>query len=174
MKNVSFAFLLVFTLASVAQSEEWTVQTGELKYHVHFVLKEVQGTSQNVKGKGVCEGEVCEFLIAAPVKSFESGDTNRDIHMLEVTKASQYPLVSAKISVNRQKSDQARVEVNFAGKSKVYEKVPVKIQRTGDHSHTATGVLPIHMADFSLERPSLLGMKIDDNIEIDFSLVLKN
>ncbi len=51
------------------------------------------GVSHAAKGKGVCTAGECNFLIAAPVKSFDSGDSNRDLHMLEVTRGAQFPMV---------------------------------------------------------------------------------
>jgi hypothetical protein len=35
-------------------------------------------------------------LIAVPVKSFDSGDSNRDLHMLQVTRGAQFPLVTVR------------------------------------------------------------------------------
>lgn len=175
MRPILLALFCSILCLNQAWSDSWTVESGELQYHVHFVLKEVSGVTKNVKGKGVCDDQgVCQFLVAAPIKSFESGDTNRDLHMLEVTKAAQYPMVSAKITVDNRKVGEAKVEVNFAGKTKIYEKVAVKVQKKDSHIQIATGVLPIHLTEFDVERPALLGMKIEDNVEIDFSLALKN
>ena len=47
------------------------------------------GTKHVAKGKGVCKDGQCDFLLAVPVKSFDSGDTNRDLHMLQVTRGAQ-------------------------------------------------------------------------------------
>ena len=54
-------------------------------------MHEVDGTSHAARGKGICHAGQCDFLIAAPVKSFDSGDTNRDLHMLEATRGASFP-----------------------------------------------------------------------------------
>lgn len=154
----------------------WLVDSGSLTYHVHFTLKEVTGKSTLVKGKGLCKKSTCEFLFAAPVKSFDSGDTNRDMHMIEVTKGALHPMVVVKLKVDAkemQKNGRVNLGVEFAGKAKSYHQVAVKLDQVGSQLK-ATGVLPILLSDFSVERPSLLGLKIDDNVEVDFNILLSS
>jgi hypothetical protein len=38
----------------------------------------------------------CDFLIAVPVKSFDSGNSNRDLHMLQVTRGGQFPMITVR------------------------------------------------------------------------------
>jgi hypothetical protein len=45
------------------------------------------------KGKGVGHAGQCNFLIAAPVKSFDSGHSNRDLHMLQATRDAEFPMI---------------------------------------------------------------------------------
>src|ERR1035441_2130809 len=79
-------------LASLAGADgQWALASSTLTYHVSHPLHESEGTSHVARGKGVCQGGQCNFLIAVPVKSFESGDTNRDLHMLQVTHGAQFP-----------------------------------------------------------------------------------
>jgi hypothetical protein len=172
MKVVNFFLIAMFGFSSVAHCEQWQVERGELKYHVHFLTKEVTGVSQKVKGKGGCSGQHCQFIVAAPIRTFESGDSNRDLHMLEVTKGAQFPLVSAKVSLDspsNSKELSAQVEVQFAGKTKTLKHQKVKVTSKGQKK-VAVGSLPILLSDFAVERPSLLGVKVSDNVEIDFSL----
>jgi hypothetical protein len=48
---------------------------------------------ERAKGKGVCHAGQCDFLIATPVKSVDSGDSNRDLHMIKATRGAQFPMV---------------------------------------------------------------------------------
>jgi hypothetical protein len=48
------------------------------------------------RGKGVCHAGQCNFLIAAPVKSFDSGDSYRDLHMLQVARGGQFLMVTVR------------------------------------------------------------------------------
>src|SRR6202045_4931685 len=75
---------------------QWVLEQSTLTYHVSHPLHESEGVTHAARGKGVCHAGQCEFLIAAPVKSFDSGDSNRDLHMLQVTRGGQFPIVTVR------------------------------------------------------------------------------
>jgi hypothetical protein len=174
MKYLVPVFSIVISLPALAKlpKDDWEIKGGKLSYHVNYPLKKVVGTSENVKGKGHCSEKSCEFLVAVPVKTFESGDGNRDNHMLEVTKAALNPMIAAKVSFAIGTTDgaiDARAEVQFAGKSHTYEHIRVNASINGDRAVT-TGRIPLLLSDFAVERPSLLTVKIDDAAPVDFEL----
>lgn len=72
--------LIAFPLFAQTDSQ-WVLKQSTLTYHVSHPLHQVEGVSHEAKGKGVCHGGQCDFLIAVPVKSFDSKDSNRDLHM---------------------------------------------------------------------------------------------
>ena len=151
---------------------DWVLGSSKLTYHVSYPLKSVEGVSNGAKGKGECKSGVCEFLIAVPVKSFVSGDGNRDNHMLEVTKGAIHPMVVVRVQVNEAdigESTVAKVEVNFAGKAHTYDQVKVRTNLTGSQA-SVSGVLPLKLTDFAIERPSLLTIKVDDATPVDFEM----
>ena len=81
----------------------------------------VDGTSHAAKGKGVCHAGECDFLIAAPVNSFNTGDSNRDLHMLEVTRGAQFPMVIVRTQLPENSTASgtiyADLVVQFAGQT---------------------------------------------------------
>ncbi len=90
--------LLAFALLALPQfgpgaDTQWILEQSTLTYHVSHPLHQTEGVSHAAKGKGVCHAGQCDFLIAVPVKSFDSGDSNRDLHMLQATRGAQFPLV---------------------------------------------------------------------------------
>ncbi len=95
-------FLLAFLLLPVAMEAQadtqWVLDQSTLSYHMSHPMHQVDGVSHAAKGKGTCHAGQCSFLIAAPVKSFDSGDTNRDLHMLESTRGAQFPMVVVRTS----------------------------------------------------------------------------
>lgn len=172
-------FLTTTLLGTMAHAKidkaDWELTQGKLVYHVHYPLKNVEGIATNVKGKGHCENGKCEFLIAAPLKDFKSGDGNRDNHMLEVTRAAQNPMVVAKVTFPQSadtKAIDARAEISFAGKTHVYEHISLSATANGTNTVTA-GKIPLRLSEFAVERPSLLAVKIDDAAPIDFELTWK-
>ncbi len=94
MKNKCLIALLLFALPAVCQTDtNWVLGQSTLTYYVTHPIHHVQGSSHAARGKGLCHAGECDFLIAVPVKSFDSGDSNRDLHMLQVTRGAQYPMV---------------------------------------------------------------------------------
>src|ERR1700730_1774889 len=97
MKGKPFIAFLFLALPTLAQTDsQWVLSQSTLTYHVSHPLHQTEGVSHAARGKGVCHAGQCEFLIAAPVKSFDSGDSNRDLHMLQVTRGGQFPLITVR------------------------------------------------------------------------------
>src|ERR1700740_1544806 len=95
----AFALLALSTLAIPALAQidsQWVLEQSTLTYHVSHPLHQVEGVSHAARGKGVCHAGQCDFLIAVPVKSFDSGDSNRDLHMLQDTRGAEFPMVSVR------------------------------------------------------------------------------
>jgi hypothetical protein len=94
---VAFLAVSALALSALAQTDsQWVLEQSTLTYHVSHTLHQVDGVSHAARGKGVCHAGQCDFLIAAPVKSFDSGDSNRDLHMVQVTRGGQFPMVSVR------------------------------------------------------------------------------
>lgn len=92
--------------------------------------------------------------------------------MLEVTKAGLYPMVTAVVQITETLVNDtldAKVDVTFAGKKHTYDRIQVKTKLNGQQAIT-TGRLPIMLSNFDVERPSLLGIKIDNSTPVDFEL----
>src|ERR1700757_1378854 len=89
--------LLFFAAPAFAQADhQWILQQSSLTYHVSHPLHQSEGVSHEARGKGVCHQGQCDFLIAVPVKSFDSGDSNRDLHMIQATRGAEFPMVSVR------------------------------------------------------------------------------
>src|SRR5476649_1402024 len=94
-KTVIVMACLVVPVAARADSR-WALESSTLTYHISHPLHQTEGVSHQARGKGVCKAGQCDFLIAVPVKSFDSGDSNRDLHMLQVTRGAQFPMVTVR------------------------------------------------------------------------------
>src|ERR1022692_1132523 len=92
-KKILIAFLLV-TIPTFAADSQWVLKQSTLTYHVSHPLHESEGVSHAARGRAVCHDGQCDFLIAVAVKSFDSGDSNRDLHMLQVTAVPAFRLVT--------------------------------------------------------------------------------
>ena len=165
--------LIVVLLASlpvfVAADSQWILQQSTLTYHVSHPLHQSEGVSHGAKGKGVCHAGQCEFLIAVPVKSFDSGDSNRDLHMIQVTRGAEFPLVTVRTRLPESDAAastiNADLEIQFAGQTAHYKQVPFKVEKQGGETHI-TGTIPATLTDFKIDPPSLLTMPVKNDIPV--------
>lgn len=167
-----FFVLLLFTVPAFAQSnpqsnDQWVLQQSTLTYHVSHPLHQVEGVSHAARGKGVCQAGQCQFLIAAPVKSFDSGDSNRDLHMLQVVRGGEFPMITVRTQIPEQTAATIRadLEVQFAGQTARYAQVPFQLAVQGDQIRI-TGTIPATLADFKIDPPSLLTWPIKNDIPV--------
>jgi hypothetical protein len=166
-------FWLLSLPALAGAGSQWVLDQGTLTYHVSHPLHQFDGVSHAVKGKGVCHDGQCDFLIAVPVKSFDSGDSNRDLHMLQVSRGAQFPIVAVRTRLPESASTSATInldlEIQFAGQTFEYKQVP--FQRVVQGSETRiTGVIPAKLSDFKIDPPSLLTMPIKSDIPVRVDL----
>src|ERR1035438_332221 len=165
--------LIVVLLASLpvfaAPDSQWILQQSTLTYHVSHPLHQSEGVSHGAKGKGVCHAGQCDFLIAVPVKSFDSGDSNRDLHMIQVTRGAEFPLVTVRTRLPESAAASATInadlEIQFAGQTAQYKQVPFKVETQGGQTHI-TGTIPATLADFKIDPPSLLTMPVKNDIPV--------
>jgi hypothetical protein len=167
--------ILILTIACatvlLATDTQWVLEKSTLTYHVSHPLHESEGVSHAAKGKAICRAGQCQILVAVPVKSFESGDTNRDLHMLQVTKGSAYPLVSVRTRISEQTTGQflADLDIEFAGQTAHYQQVP--FTRDGQAGQTRiTGSIPLKLSDFKIEPPSLLTVAVKNEVPLKVDL----
>jgi hypothetical protein len=169
--------LIVVLLASLpvfaAPDSQWILQQSTLTYHVSHPLHQSEGVSHGAKGKGVCHAGQCEFLIAVPVKSFDSGDSNRDLHMIQVTRGAEFPLVTVRTRLPESDAAastiNADLEIQFAGQTAHYKQVPFKVEKQGGETHII-GTIPATLSDFKIDPPSLLTMPVKNDIPVRVDL----
>src|ERR1700726_4795745 len=125
---VAFLPVSPLALSGLPQTDsQWVLEQSTLTYHVSHTLHQTEGVSHAARGKGVCHAGQCDFLIAVPVKSFDSGDSNRDLHMLQATRGAQFPIVSVRTRLPEAASASAAIrvdlEIEFAGQTAQYKQV---------------------------------------------------
>jgi len=154
--------LLVLSGLAVADSQ-WVLEKSTLTYHVSHPLHQTDGVSHAARGKGVCREGQCDFLIAVPVKSFDSGDSNRDLHMLQVTRGAEFPMIVVRTRVPESVAASATVdadlEIQFAGQTSQYKQVPFQLVKQGSEIRVS-GTIPAKLSDFKIEPPSLLALPV--------------
>jgi hypothetical protein len=162
--------LLLAPFPMAAQVDtQWVLDQSTLSYHMSHPMHQVDGISHAAKGKGTCHAGKCDFLIAAPVKSFDSGDTNRDLHMLDSTRGAQFPMVVVRTNFPEAAAAastiDADLEVQFAGQTAHYSHVQFQLVSSGSRVRLS-GTVPATCSDFRIDRPSFLTVPIKNEIPV--------
>ena len=169
MKKFLVLFLLLTASNLLAADHQWVLKQSTLTYHVSHPLHQSEGVSHAARGKGICHEGQCDFLIAVPVKTFDSGDSNRDLHMIQVTRGAEYPMVTVRTRLPESASTSATVkadiEIQFAGQTAHYQQVAFELTTQGTETRI-TGTIPATLTDFKIDPPSLLTMPVKNEIPI--------
>jgi polyisoprenoid-binding protein YceI len=175
--------LAALLLASTASAGAYVVDPSAsvVKFHLHHKMHEVDGKSSQIEGKAILQddGKVLT-MIRIPVTSFDTADANRDSHMRETLEAAKFPFVVFKgvtgltVPVATGKGLPAKLEgeLEFHGVKQPLS-VPAEIVFGADGSATVHAKFPVNLEAHKIERPSLLFIKVDENVQLDVSLKLK-
>src|SRR5579871_3024280 len=168
IKTLALIFFLALPCVYAAD-HQWVLKQSTLTYHVSHPLHQIDGVSHAARGKAVCHDGQCDFLIAVPVKTFDSGDSNRDLHMIQVTRGAEFPMVTVRTrlpeSAAGSSTVKADLEIQFAGQTAHYQQVPFEVTNEGPDKHIV-GTIPTTLSDFKIEPPSLLTMPVKNEIPV--------
>ncbi len=163
------ALLLLAAVIPANAQNQWVLTDSTLTWHISHPMHEVAGTSHSAKGKGICNGGQCNFLIAVPLNTFSSGDSNRDLHTLQVVRGAEFPMVVVRAQIPESgingSTISANLEVQFAGQTAHYSNVPFHRVAKGNEVEI-TGTIPATCSDFKIDRPSFLTIPIKNEIPV--------
>jgi hypothetical protein len=168
-KVLPFLVLLALVQRVAAADSQWVLEQSTLTYHVSHPLHSSDGVSHAARGKAICHAGQCDFLIAVPVKSFDSGDSNRDLHMLQVTRGAEFPMITVRTRLPESASASATLhadlEVQFAGHTAQYSQVSFQLVTQGNETRIS-GTIPATLSDFKIDPPSLLALPVKNEIPV--------
>ncbi|HYO53667.1 YceI family protein [Archangium sp.] len=184
MKRSSLALLASLLLSTSALAQEaanaarmYSVRPGDssLTYRLKHKLHVVEGKARPTEGKArLLPDGTLQVAVRANVADFDSGNSNRDAHMKEVTEATKFPTLEFKGVATGVKvptafpSEHAVVlkgQLTFHGVKQTME-VPMKVVFTSAREVSAEGHFQISLESFKVERPSLLMVKVDDALDL--------
>jgi polyisoprenoid-binding protein YceI len=173
--------LIALLLCAPTQGQQLLdLRQGTLSYVVVHKLHEVRGTTKQVEGRALAlpDGTV-KVQVRAKVATFDSGNSNRDVHMREATREAAHPYAEVKGTMSdvrlpldgpRQATLRATVELNG---EKHPQEVAVKLEPEGSGVR-ATFSFPISLDAYKVERPELLLIKVNDKAMISGDLHFGN
>ncbi|MDE3235536.1 MAG: YceI family protein [Bacteroidota bacterium] len=167
--------LLFFSGTAYKRVDVKTVRADKTKsyitYHMSHPLHNWDGTSKEVDAViqyDAVSRHILKVAALAKVASFDSKNSNRDSHMLEVTDAIKFPSVSFVSSsiVYSGSSINVSGTLSFHGLNKNIS-FTANEQEQGSHK-IVTGKFVLLLDDFKVERPSMMMMKTDNEMKFDF------
>ena len=174
---------LALTLSAAAERQTLSIDPAAsvVRFHLDHKMHKVDGRSAAVEGKAVIEpdGKVLA-MVRIPVASFDSGDANRDSNMRETLDAGRFPFVVFKgvssivtpVAYGRSAPTTLRGELDFHGVKRPID-VPVSVEFQKDGSARVRGAMTVSLDAHRVERPSLLFIKVDDELKIAFDLTMR-
>ena len=166
------AITLVLSLLAGGDSQ-WVLERSTLTYHVSHPMHESEGVSHAARGKGVCHAGECDFLIAVPVKSFDSRDNNRDLHMIQVVRGGQFPVITVRTRLPERAAAntpiRADLQIEFAGQTVTYKQIALQ-QSTEGGATRITATIPATLAAFKIDPPTLLAIPVKNEMPVRVDL----
>jgi hypothetical protein len=157
----------------------FSLANGTVSFTVVHKFHAMQGTSKVMQARARVESDgTLQAKARIRVTTFDSGNANRDAHMLEVLEPARFPEVELKgvspgfVMPERfpaRLTTPLQAELTFHG---VTQKRDVNVQLNfSDASHvTAEAAFSISLESFHVDRPALLFIKIDDNVDLTCTL----
>jgi polyisoprenoid-binding protein YceI len=170
-------FIFVTHLSLIGQEVRKDVndQSSFIQYEGKHLLHDWDGINQKVKGVAVVDeatDEIVKIALLANVRDFDSNNSSRDAHALEVLEALQYPEIkfySDEIKYNSK-------TVRFSG-SLEFHGISITQSIESDLSKTELGTellgeFQLIPSDFGIELPSFLSVKMKDLLKINYRIVI--
>jgi polyisoprenoid-binding protein YceI len=172
MKRIRPAIALICAVALLAGANSRAGQIrlirdeSSVTYHMTHVLHKVNATSDDVEYQVTLDSLNRVSLVAAEVDvtTFNSGNSNRDSHAMEVIDAISYPAATYTSSKVVQRGDSLLVDgkLTFHGVSK-------DVEMTGTAKWSAdtlkvNGAFPVSLTQFKIERPAFLMVPVQDTV----------
>lgn len=171
--------LVAALLCAPAPGQLLDVREGSLTYTVVHKLHEVRGTTRQVEGRALVQPDgTARVQVRARLASFDSGNSNRDEHMREVTHEGTNPYAEVKgtlsgvtLPLARPVETTLHATISLNGEKQTQD-VPVKLEPAGSGVR-ATFTFPISLDAFKVERPQLLLVKVEDRAMIAGDLLFE-
>ncbi len=171
--------LLAFLAAAVATPAPAVSQTnqlvgnGSVDYQLVHKFHKISATSHAMAVRGTVDAAGLKLMARAQVGTFDSGNSNRDAHMMETVEGERYPWVSVRgvlpgfklptIPGTTKMNLQASVELHGIA---VNHPIDVILESKDGIHFQARFTFSESLTEHKIERPSLLFVPVDDLITI--------
>jgi polyisoprenoid-binding protein YceI len=172
-----FLSLILFSVGTEAQ-EKKKIEANKKESYVQYAMKHPMHDWDAKSTTNKCiivynekTASIDAVAVIVPVKSFDSGNSNRDSHALESLEALKFPNVSFSASNIQENNNQLIIKGNLTFHG-VTKSVELKAKKTvSGNNLKIEGKFDINMKDYGIEPPGLMGVRADEKINLNFNMV---
>jgi polyisoprenoid-binding protein YceI len=165
--------ILTVLLGILLQNPGLDSGASSITYSMKHKLHKWEGVAKemNVAAKWNERNEMNQISVQVKISAFNSGMASRDRQMLEVTDAVTHPTITFSSS-EMDYTDNGIVvkgKLQFHGITRDMQTV-VKMTKNNNRTEYI-GSFPILLEEYTIKRPSLLFVKVDNQVDIRFRIV---
>jgi len=170
--------LLTSSVIAGAQTKQVELLKDEssITYRLVHPLHEIEATSKDATYQleiDPIKKEIVSVSATVDVTTFDSGNSNRDSHAMEVIDAISYPEVSFVSSSITQSGDSLRVTGKLTFHGVTRDIVALAASKWSPDKIEVRGSFVLSLTDFKIERPSLLMIPVEDALQFTFAAAWK-
>lgn len=181
MKNLCWLFLIVLLVAFTEKSVENRKiyadnSASSIVYFMSHPLHDWDASAKTFKtviSYDEATKQINSVASVVKVQSFDSGNSNRDSHAIEVLDALQNPNITFVSNDIKESGEKLTIngKLTFHGVTK-----PVTLNATRKDAKsvmTITGKMDVNMTEHGVKPPGLMGMSTKENIRIDYTMTFR-
>lgn len=171
----------ILTILALTVGTAWTPSvfaetqlsgTGTVEYHLVHKFHKIVGVSKAMAVRGTVDGSGLKVMARTQVSTFDSDNTNRDAHMMETVEGEKFPWVTVRATLpgfslpdSGSKKVTVQASVEFHGVS-VTHPIELTVDTKDGKTFHVSFDFPESLTAHKIERPSLLFVPVDDQIQI--------
>ena len=169
-----FTLLLILTINNLTSQELKNIDAtkSSISYTGNHFLHKWSAENNNISGLiKIDNKDVLNIGIVAKVADFKSGNSSLDSNSYRVLEALKFPNIIFKSTNISSLNGQSIIKglIQFHG---IEKNINVNVELNNiDNTTQINGEFTLNLSDFSIDRPSLLLRKIDNEIKIEFILI---
>lgn len=166
--------LLLIPALSLGQTKKPLDKSkSSITYSMNHLLHAWDGTSRDLNGVVLLgsDNKIEKVAIATKVSAFDSENSNRDAHLLEVVEALKYPNISFySTSITESKKGELDVKgvLQFHGVNKETSFKAFSVSK--GTTKVVTGNFIFLLEDYKIERPSFMLNKVNNEVKVKFEV----
>lgn len=145
-----------------------------MSYTMVHPMHEWTGTSQEVNSIILYNPQsdgIESAAVSIRLSSFDSKNSNRDSHALEVLDAIKFPNVKFASTAIKQQGNELTIEGRLIFHNVTRDVTIHALRQISKKEIIITGTFPVNITDYNIDPPSLVGIKTKEEITMVFKLV---